>query len=143
MSKLMKKKGDKKLLHQSIASGIGLGVSAALLLMVFILTLTYLEKLENTLVPMLESMEKAVNDEDYEKVNEMSKEVLNLLSDAEQRLQLFSSHYDIEQLMNAARLLVRIGTEGDVAAYMTGITNIRSWVGFIRENNRLTLGIII
>lgn len=143
MSKLMKKKGDKKLLHQSIASGIGLGVSAALLLMVFILTLTYLEKLENTLVPMLESMEKAVNDEDYEKVNEMSKEVLNMLSDAEQRLQLFSSHYDIEQLMNAARLLVRIGTEGDVAAYMTGITNIRSWVGFIRENNRLTFGIII
>lgn len=143
MSKLMKKKGDKKLLHQSIASGIGLGVSAALLLMVFILTLTYLEKLENTLVPMLESMEKAVNDEDYEKVNEMSKEVLNLLSDAEQRLQLFSSHYDIEQLMNAARLLVRIGTEGDVAAYMTGITNIRSWVGFIRENNRLTFGIVI
>ena len=143
MSKLMKKKGDKKLLHQSIASGIGLGVSAALLLMVFILTLTYLEKLENTLVPMLESMEKAVNDEDYEKVNEMSKEVLNMLSDAEQRLQLFSSHYDIEQLMNAARLLVRIGTEGDVAAYMTGITNIRSWVGFIRENNRLTFGIVI
>ncbi len=143
MSNLMKKKGDKKLLHQSIASGIGLGVSAVLLMMVFILTLTYLEKLENTLVPMLESMEKAVNDEDFEKVNAMSKDVLNLLSDAEQRLQLFSSHYDIEQLMNAARLLVRIGTEGDVAAYMTGITNIRSWVGFIRENNRLTLGIII
>lgn len=143
MSNLMKKKGDKKLLHQSIASGIGLGVSAVLLLTIFILTLTYLGKLENTLVPMLESMEKAVNDEDYEKVNEMSKEVLDLLSDAEHRLQLFSSHYDIEQLMNAARLLVRIGTEGDVTAYMTGITSIRSWVGFIRENNCLTLGIII
>lgn len=143
MSNLLKQKGDKKLLHQSIASGIGLGVSAVLLIMVFTLTLIYLEKLENTLVPMLESMEKAVNDEDFEKVSEMSRDMLELLSDAEQRLQLFSSHYDIEQLMNAARLLVRIGTEGDVTAYMTGITNIRSWVGFIRENNRLTIGIIV
>lgn len=143
MSTLMKQKGDKKILHQSIASGIGLAISGIFLSMVFILILTYISKLENTLVPMLENMEKAVNEEDFEKVNEISKEVLELLNEAEQHLQLFTDHYDIEQLMNAARLLVRMGTDGDVTSYMTGITNIRSWVGFIRENNRLTAGIII
>ncbi len=143
MSRLMKQKGDKKLLHQSVASGIALAVSAAFLLTVFILTMTYLNSLEKRISPILTDMERAVNAEEFERVHELSREVLDMISDAEPKLQLFSSHYDIEQLMTAARLLERIGEKGDVAAYMTGITNIRSWAGFIKENNRMTLGIII
>ena len=45
--------------------------------------------------------------------------------------------------MNAARLLALLGEKGDIPAYLNSIVEIRSQVLFIKENNRLSLGIII
>lgn len=142
---LMKQKGDKKLRTQSVYTVVSIVVAILLLAFLFLMSRLYLHKLERKLDPLLSSMEQAALANDYNKFSADAGEVLGILKNAEKTLQLFASHYDIENMMNSAKLLVLVGDSGgacDTFEYLDKITNIRSWICFFRENNRLTPGIV-
>ena len=143
MQSLMKQKSHKKLVHQSVAIALGLAIGFAILSSVFILSAAYMNSLEGELLPLLDSCEQAVQSGELERVNSIALEILELLDRSQVKLQLFANHYDIEKCMNAARLLALLGEKGDIPAYLNSIVEIRSQVLFIKENNRLSLGIII
>ena len=142
---LMKQKNDKKLRTQSIWTVVSLVVAFLLLAFLFLMSRMYLHKLERQMDPLLSDMEEAALASDYTKLSMHAGKVLGILEDAENTLQLFASHYDIENMMNSAKLLVLVGDAGgdcDTFEYLDKITNIRSWICFFRENNRLTHGIV-
>ncbi len=143
MQSLMKQKSHKKLVHQSVAIALGLAIGFAILAAVFILSAAYMNSLEGELLPLLDSCEQAARSGELERVNSIALEILELLDRSQVKLQLFANHYDIEKCMNAARLLALLGEKGDIPAYLNSIVEIRSQVLFIKENNRLSLGIII
>lgn len=142
---LMKQKGDKKLRKQSVSTAVSLAVALLLLAFLFLMSRLYLHKLERQIDPLLSNMEQAALASDYTKLSAHAGEVLGILEGAEHTLQFFASHYDIENMMNSAKLLVLVGDSGsacDTIEYLDNITNIRSWIRFFRENNRLTPGIV-
>lgn len=143
MQSLMKQKSHKKLVHQSVAIALGLAIGFAILAAVFILSAAYMNSLEGELLPLLDSCEQAARSGELERINPIALEILELLDRSQVKLQLFANHYDIEQCMNAARLLALLGEKGDIPTYLNSIVEIRSQVLFIKENNRLSLGIII
>ena len=143
MQSLMQQKSHKKLVHQSVAIALGLAIGFAILASVFILSAAYMNSLEGELLPLLDSCEQAARSGELERINPIALEILELLDRSQVKLQLFANHYDIEKCMNAARLLELLGGKGDIPTYLNSIVEIRSQVLFIKENNRLSLGIII
>ncbi len=139
---IMKQKADKKLKKQSLAIVIGLIVGLMLLMFAFILSALFTASLENTLTPLIDAAEEASLNSDMQSVNRISHEILQILEQAEGKLQLFANHYDIEQCMNAARLLALLNDD-DAAERLDVLVQLRSYIRFIRENNSLSIGLII
>lgn len=139
---IMKQKADKKLKKQSLAIAVGLIAGLILLLFAFVLSAMFTATLENTLTPLLDAAENATLDSDMQSVKRISGEILEVLERAESKLQLFANHYDIEQCMNAARLLALLNDD-DSAERLDELVQLRSYIHFIRENNSLSIGLII
>lgn len=139
---IIKQKADKKLKKQSLAIVIGLIVGLMLLMFAFILSALFTASLENTLTPLIDAAEEASLNSDMQSVNRISHEILQILEQAEGKLQLFANHYDIEQCMNAARLLALLNDD-DAAERLDVLVQLRSYIRFIRENNSLSIGLII
>lgn len=142
MSIIMKQKADEKLKNQSLAIVIGLSVALILLCLAFVLSAFFMSSLENKLTPLFDAIEKAVLSSDMSLATDVSSDVLGILEQAEGKLQLFANHYDIEQCMNAARLLA-ILNDDDTAERLDVLVQLRSYIHFIRENNSLSIGLII
>lgn len=135
---LMKQKLYKKLKVRAAAIAAGLIISAAALTALFILSETYISKLDKEINAQLDIAFEAVEKEDFIKARECGREINEALKAAEANLKLFINHRDITELMKYADNTVKInihGGEDAYNAYISDFIGIRCLIGFLKDNN--------
>lgn len=143
MTSLMKKKGYVKLRTQAIVNFAGMAFALLIVIVSVITSRLLLHNLRSDLMPLLDKANELVQSENFEAVSELSKQIRQIVEDAEPKLEYFANHRDITEFIRFSKQFRLLGADGDKNAYIECITGLNSWMEYMDESNGLTLGIII
>ncbi len=139
----MKQKGYKKLRTQEIVSFVGMSLALLIVIVSVVSSRVLLHNLRHDLMPLLDRATELIQAEDFDGVSELSKQIRQVIEDAEPKLEYFANHRDITEFIRFSKQFRLLGADGDKNAYIECITGLNSWMEYMDESNGLTLGIII
>lgn len=137
-SNAMKKEADANIRNQSAVSVAALVLGMLLLAAVFIFSNSYIKKLEQRILPIVDAGCRAAEAEELDAAHSAGVEVYHLLEEAEPMLKLLFSHRDILEIQLCAAAIVDLGANGERDEYIENFSAIKRWFSFFEETNALS-----